>query len=184
MHRALGVLADQREGPVVVEAGEGSDLVEVGSEVAAQQVGDDVVAESLAPGQQRETGREPAQVPADVPDVGLVEVVDVEDDPPGAVHVGAEVLGVQVALDPHPAGPLVAPAVLQLRHVGVEQAGGPAVEGERVGRHLAELGAERVGVGGHELGEGVDEHVDDLLGAVTVGDPCEGFGHGATVGGG
>jgi hypothetical protein len=184
VHRALGVLLDEGEGLVVVEAGERRHLVEVGGEVAAQQVGDDLVAEGLAPGQQREAGREPAQVPADVPDVGLVEVVDVEDDPPRAVHVGAEVLRVQVALDPHPAGALVAPAVRQLRHVGVEEAGGAPVEGERVGRHLAELGAERVRVGGHELGEGVDEHVDDLLGAVTVSDPYGGFGHGATVGGG
>jgi hypothetical protein len=91
---------------------------------------------------------------------------------------------VQVPLDPHAAGALVAPAVLQLRHVGVEQAGSAAVEGERVGRHLAELGAEGVGVGGHQLGEGVDQHVDDLLSAVTLGDPYGGFGHGGTVGGG
>jgi hypothetical protein len=109
-----------------------------------------------------------------VPQVGLVEVVDVEDDPSGAVHVRAEVLGVQVTLDPHPRGPLVAPRVLHGRHVGVEQAGAPPVEREGVGGHLPELGPECVGVGGHEVGEGVDQHVDDVLGPAV--ERC-GLGH-------
>jgi hypothetical protein len=156
----------QGEAAVLVGAGERLHLVEIGGQVGGEQLADDVVAERLAPGQQREAGREPAQVPADVADVGLVEVIDVEDDPAAAVHVGAEVLGVQIALDPHPAGPLVAPRVVELGHVGVEQTGAPPVEGERVGRHLAELGAERLGIRGHEVGEGVDQDVDDQLGAL------------------
>jgi hypothetical protein len=117
-----------------------------------------------------------------VAEVGLVEVVDVEDDPPGGVHVGAEVLRVQVTVDPHARRPLVAPGILQGRHVGVEQAGAAPVEGERVGGHLAELGAEGPGIGVHQVGEGIDEDVDDLAGAlVRIGGlrhTCEGFGHG------
>ena len=187
-HRPLGVVAGEREGAVVVGAGERLDLVEVGAQVGAQQVADDVVTQRLAPRQQREAGGEPAQVPADVPHVGLVEVVDVEDDPALRVHVGAEVLGVQVALDPDPRGALVAPGVVQLRHVGVEEAGAAPVEREGVGRHLAELRAEGVRVGGHEVGEGLDQGVDDQLGAFTGGsagrDPEGGIWHGGTVGGG
>ena len=79
-------------------------------------------------------------------EVGLVEVVDVEDEHPVAVHVGAEVLRVQVALDPDAAGALVRPAVLLLLHVRVEQARAATIEGERVGGHLPELLTERIGV--------------------------------------
>jgi hypothetical protein len=186
VHRTLGVLPQQRERPVVVGAGEGRDLVQVGAEVAAEHVADDVVAEGLAPGEQREAGGEAPQVPADVPEVGLVEVVDVEDDPALAVHVRAEVLRVQVTLDPHARRPLVTPGVLQGGHVGVEQAGGAAVEGERVGGHLAELRPEGVGVGGHQVGEGVHQDVDDLLppGPVAGRGEVGSVGHGPTVGGG
>ena len=95
-------------------------------------------------------------------EVGLVEVVDVEHEPAVGGQVGAEVLGVQVALDPDPARALDAdPALVgtgeqaAAGEVGVEQAGGAAVEGERVAGHGAELGAERRRVGLHQLAEGV-----------------------------
>jgi hypothetical protein len=45
-------------------------------------------------------------------------------------------------------------------NVRVEHGGAPP-EGERVGGHFAELGPERVGVCLHEVGERVDEAVDD-----------------------
>ncbi len=92
-------------------------------------------------------------------EVSLVEVVDVEDEHPVAVHVGAEILGVQVALDPDAARALVGPAVLFLLHVGVEQAGAAPIEGERSCRHLPELLPERVGVGLHQPRESVHQHV-------------------------
>ena len=96
-------------------------------------------------------------------EVGLVEVVDVEDEQTFGVHVGAEVLGVQVAVDPHPRRPVVGPPVVQVGHVGEEQAGRAAEERERVGRHLAELRPEAARVGPEEVVERLGEHVDDLL---------------------
>jgi hypothetical protein len=172
--RPLGVVLDQRERAVLVRARERLDLVQVGAQVDPDELTDGVVGQRLPPRHEREARREPPQVPAQVPEVGLVEVVDVEDDPPGAVHVGAEVLGVQIALDPDARRPLVAPGVLRRRHVGVEQTGAAPVEGERVGGHLAELRPEGVGVGLHEVGEGVDQHADDV-----GGPPVEicGLGH-------
>ena len=77
---------------------------------------DRLVRQRLGEAQQRQAGRHPPQVPGEVAEVGLVEVVDVEHEDPGRVHVGAEVLGVQVALDPDaatcarpPTGPRAAP---------------------------------------------------------------------------
>ena len=150
-----------------VGLGEEPDLVEVGAGVGAQERGDVVVGERLAPAEQCHARREPLDVPGEVAEVGLVEVVDVEDQHAVAVHVGAEVLRVQVALDPDAAGALVGPGVVAVGHVGVEEAGAAPVEGERVGRHLAELGAERSGIGRHEVGESVDQRVDDLRRTVT-----------------
>ena len=113
------------------------------------------------PAHQRDAGREPLKIPREVPEERLVEVVDVEDEHAGAVHVGAEVLRVQITLNPHAGGPVVRPPVLAVGHVRVEHAGASAVERERVGGHFAELGPERVWVGLHEVGERVDEAVDD-----------------------
>ena len=96
-----------------------------------------------------------------MPDERLVEVVDVEDQLSRAVHVGAEILRVQITLDPDAAGPFVGPSVLALGGIGIEHAGASAVERERVGRHLAELGAECVGVGLHQVGECLYQAVDD-----------------------
>ena len=67
------------------------------------------------------------------------------------------------------AAPLVDPLVVPARDVGVEQAGGAAVERERVGRHLAVLHPEGRWVGSHQRRERLAEHVDDLLGAPLVG---------------
>jgi hypothetical protein len=96
-----------------------------------------------------------------VPDVGLVEVVDVEDEDAGGVHVGPVVLGVEVALDPDAGRALVDPRVVEAGHVVVEEAGRAPVEGERVASHLAELAAEGGGVGVDQVGEGIDQHLDD-----------------------
>src|SRR6476659_148473 len=67
----------------------------------------------------------------------------------------------QIALDPHPARAVVGPAVFSAGYVGVEHTRATAVEGERAGRHLAELGPERVGVRLHESGERLHKAVDD-----------------------
>src|SRR6476660_2161765 len=84
----------------------------------------------------------------------------------------------QIALDPHPARAVVGPAVFSAGYVGVEHTRATAVEGERAGRHLAELGPERVGVRLHESGERLHEAVDDerfsLVAAVArCGHACE-----------
>lgn len=76
----------------------------------------------------------------------------------------------QIALYPDAAGSLVGPSVLAIGDVGVEDAGAAAVERERVGGHLAELGAERVGVGIHQIGERLHQAVDDE-GLPIVGHP-------------
>ncbi len=175
------------EGEVAVGVGPGEDgdLVEVGPQVDPEHLADHVVGQRLAPGQQGEAGAEPPQVPGQVAQVGLVVVVDVEDHPTGAVHVGAEVGGVQVAVDPGPRRPLVAPGVLGVHQVGVEQAGRPAVERERVGGHLAELHPEGVRVRRHQIGEGIHQHLDDPCPAgvlVLDGRRCGVLGHRATVG--
>ena len=64
------------------------------------------------------------------------------------------------------------------RDVGVVEAGAAAVEGVGVRRHLAVLGAERLGVGPHQGREGVVEHLDDLVAAVRR---VAGGGHAATM---
>jgi len=96
-----------------------------------------------------------------VPDVRFIEVVDVEDEHSRAVHVRAEVLRVQITLDPYAGGSLVCPPIFAVGHVGVEHARAAAVEGERIGRHFAELGPECHGVGLHQIGERPHEAVDD-----------------------
>src|SRR5206468_22374 len=85
-------------------------------------------------------------VPREAAHVGLVEVVDVEYEHAGAVHVGPEVVGVHVSLDPHPAGLSVQERIPILGEVAVEQRRAPPVEGEGRAGHLAELPAPRVGV--------------------------------------
>jgi hypothetical protein len=97
-----------------------------------------------------------------VAQVGLVEVIDVEDEHPVAGHVGTEVLRVQIPLDPDAAGALISPTVLLTFHVRVEQARAATIEGERSCGHLPELLAKRLGVSDHKLGESIHQHVDDL----------------------
>src|SRR5215212_7532898 len=69
---------------------------------------------------------------------------------------------VKVALDPDAACALIRPAVLFTLHVRVEQASAATIEGERAGGHLPELLTKGLGVSVHELGECIDQHVDDL----------------------
>ncbi len=163
---ALGVVEREPELLVVLAVVEGLDLLGVGARVGLDQLADGVVGQGLDEAQQRQAGGHPLEVPGEVAEVRLVEVVDVEHDDAGVVQVGAVVLGVEVALDPDPAGALVGVAVLHLRHVGVEQAGAAAVERERVLRHLAELAPEGPRVGLDQVLEGVHEDAHDLLGAV------------------
>ena len=164
--------AGQGQGPLGVVLG--GDVVahpvQVAVDVGLDQVVDALVGQGLLPAQQAERGTEPEQVPGPVPDVRLVEVVDVEDQPAAGVEVGAEVLRVQVALDPDPAGALgVEPGAVHVGEraragdVGVEQAGRAAVEGERVLGHAPELGAEGGRVGGHQVGERVGQGLDDSI---------------------
>ena len=129
---AIGRVQRQPEVPVVAVGGrERPHGVRVGERVRLDQLGDALVRERLAEPEQRQRRRHPLQVPRVVPEVGLVEVVDVEDEHALGVHVGAVVLGVQVALDPHARGRVVDPRVVEPAHVGVEQRRAAAVEGER-----------------------------------------------------
>ena len=102
---------------------EGLDLLDVGFRVGLDHRCDRLVGERLEEAEHGQARRHPLEIPGEVPQVGLVEVVDVEHEDPGVVDVGAVVLGVQIALDPHPARALVGVAVLGLGDVGVEQAG-------------------------------------------------------------
>jgi len=153
----------RRKSSSLFARGERAHLLEIGARVRADHLADRAVGERLGEAEQREARRHPLEVPREVPEVGLVEVVDVEHEDPHGVHVGAVVLRVQVALDPHPARALVGPAVLEGGDVGVEDAGAAAIERERVGGHLAELAPERARVGLDQPLEGVDEHGHDLL---------------------
>ena len=160
-HRALRGVEVQGEARVVVGLAEPLHLVEVGPHEGRVEIANNLVGQGFLPAHQRDAGREALQVPGEVPDERLVEVVDVEDQVSRAVHVGAEVLRMQIALDPDPAGPLVGPSVLALGNVGVEDTGASAVERERVSGHLPELGAEGVGVGLHQIFEGLHQAIDD-----------------------
>ena len=135
MDRSLGVVQVEREVVgVVVGPAVGIDLAQVGAGIAADQAAHDVLRQRLLPAHQGQRGGEALQVPREAPEVGLVEVVDVEDEPAVGVEVGAEVLHVQVAVDPDAAAVLGGEGVLRLGHVGVEQAGAAAVERVRVAR--------------------------------------------------
>jgi hypothetical protein len=176
-HGPLGLVDPDLEVVVGVGGDVVVDLGEVGARVAGDQLADRLLGEGLLPRDQGQAGREPLEVPREVADVRLVEVVDVEDQPAVGVEVGPEVLDVEVAVDPDALGAVVGPLVLLLRDVVEEQAGAAAVEGVRVGGHLAVLGAEGRRVGAHQRREGVAQHLDDH------GRPVLG-GHGQTLGGG
>ncbi len=120
-------------------------------------LGDLVVAERLLVAEQREARGEPVDVPGEGSDVRLVEVVHIEDQASFAVHVRAEVGGVEITLDPHAAALAVRERVAVTRDVGVVEAGTAAVEGERARGHLAELAAERGGITSSELAERLSE---------------------------
>jgi hypothetical protein len=167
--RAVGVLQRQSELAVAGRGRERAHHLGVGGRVGLDQPPDRLVGERLAEAEQRERPGHALEVPGVVPEVGLVEVVDVEDEHALGVHVGAVVLGVQVALDPHTGRVVVHPGVLEALDVGVEQRSAAAIEGERVGGHLAELLAEGDRIGLDQVGEGVDEDRDDVLLALVVG---------------
>ena len=160
---AVGVVEAQGEGLVLLDLHVVPHLVDVRVEVGPRQPADVVLGQGLLPAHQREAGDEAPEVPGEVAEVRLVEVVDVEDQDALGVHVGAEVLRVQVAVDPDAARPVVGPVVAPLAHVGVEEARAAAVERERVGGHLAELRPEPLGVGLHQRLERLAQRRDDLV---------------------
>jgi hypothetical protein len=143
--------------------------LDVSPRVGLDQPRDARVAQGLAEAEQRDRRRHPLQVPRVVAEVGLVEVVDVEHEDAGGVHVGAVVGGVQVALDPDARRGVVDPLVVQALDVGVEQRRAAAVERERVGGHLAELAAKGARIALDQVLEGVDEHGDDVVLALGIG---------------
>ncbi len=172
--RALGGVQGERRHLVILGAGrQVVDTGAVGGGVHADQLADLPVAERLRVADQRDGGGEALEVPGEGAHIRLVEVVDVEDQPSVGVHVRAEVLGVQIAVHPHPARALVqvrAPVVAG-RAVGpggqvvVEQAGGAPVEGEGGGGHLPELDPEGRRVGRQKFTEGGLENGEYLLAA-------------------
>jgi thioredoxin-dependent peroxiredoxin len=149
----------------------------VGDELA-----DRVLGQRLLPAEQRQARGEALEVPGEAAQVGLVEVVDVEDEPAVGVEVGPEVLHVQVTVDPDPLRTVARPVVGLGRHVVVEQARGAAVEGVRVARHLAVLGPERGRIGPHQRGEGVAEDLHDDGRAILAAVVLRVTGHVRTVG--
>jgi hypothetical protein len=104
---------------VAVALDEVAHLLHVGHDVGLDEGRDVLVGDSLRPRQQGHAGDHPLDVPREVAKVGLVEVVYVEDEDPVTVHVGAEVLRVQVSLDPDAARALIGPTVRLPLHVGV-----------------------------------------------------------------
>ena len=163
----VGRVEREAELLVAVAGRERAHLVDVGAAVGDDHLLDRLVGERVAEAEQGQARGHPLQVPRVVAEVGLVEVVDVEHEDPGGVHVGAVVLGVQVALDPDAARALVDPRVLEPGDVVVEQHRRAAVERERVGGHLAELAPERARIGLDQLLERGDEDLRDALLALT-----------------
>ena len=177
VQHAVGVLEREPVLAVAVAGRERPHLLEVRAAVGLDHALDRLVRQRLGEAQQGQRGGHPPHVPREVAEVGLVEVVDVEHEDPGRVHVGAEVLGVQVALDPHARGALVRPRVLEPHDVGVEQRRAAAVERERRRRHLAELAPEGALVGLDQVAERVGQHGDDLLAALVVAGEVGGGRH-------
>ncbi len=166
--RPAGVLEVQREVVVVLAVAVVVHLREVGPHVLPDQPAHVLLGQRLLPARQRQRGREALQVPRVPAQVGLVEVVDVEDHPAVGVQVGAEVLDVQVAVHPDPAAVVVDVRVVGVGQVGVEETGTAPVERVRVRGHLAVLGPERHRVRLHQRREGVVEDGDDQLAALLV----------------
>ena len=167
--RAVGRVQGEGRHLVVLGAGrQGVDPLAVGGGVDPDQLTDLVVAQRLGVTDQGDGGGEALEVPGEGAHIGLVEVVDVEHEPAVGVHVRAEILGVQVAVDPHPARALVqiGAGVLLAVQIGVEEAGRAPVEREGRARHLAELDPEGCGVGGQELPERGVENCENLLPAL------------------
>ena len=162
MQHAIRVLERQPVLVVAVAGRERAHLVGVGASVARDHPLDRVVRQRLGEPEQRQARRHPPNVPREVAEVRLVEVVHVEHEDAHRVHVRAEVLRVQIALDPHAPGAVVRPWVVEPHHVRVEQRSAAAVERERRRRHLAELAPERARVRLDQVAERVGEHEDDL----------------------
>lgn len=140
----------------------------VGGSICLDEFRDLFVAKGLSVTDQGDGGSKALEVPGEGADVGLVEVIDVENKTTLGVHVGTEVLRMQIAMDPDAAGALVeeGTAVLLLVEVVVEETGRAAVKGEGGGGHLAELALERGRVAGEEIAKGVVEHLEDLVAAL------------------
>jgi hypothetical protein len=159
----VGVRECQPELLILLAVVEGLHLVGVRLAVRLDHLADRLVRECLDEAEQRQARGHALEVPGEVAQVGLVEVVHVEDEHPGIVDVGAVVLGVQVAVDPDSARALVGIAVFGAGDVGVEEAGASPVEREGVLGHLSELAPERARIGVDQVLEGVHEDFDDVL---------------------
>jgi hypothetical protein len=79
---------------VTVAVDEVAHLLQVCPDVRLDQPRDVGVRDGLRPPQQGHARGHPLDVPGEVTEVGLVEVVHVEDEHPVAGHVGTEVLRV------------------------------------------------------------------------------------------
>ena len=172
VHCAVGVVQRQPELVVSIVGGEGDDLFGVRAGQRPLQVLDVVVRQRLLETEHTDAGGQPQQVPREVAQVRLVEVVDVEQQDARGVDVRAEVGGVEVTLDPHPSRPLVGPRVVQLHDVVVEEARRPAVEGERVETAiLRNFRRTAVSSASRNSAKAAIEHVDHPLAAgAIVGD--------------
>ena len=161
MNGAARIVQAQREVLVRLLPRIVQDMVDVAAQIRFGQFADVLLGEGLLPAHQGQARDEATKIPAEVPHVRLVEIVDVEDEGAFRVHVRAEVLQVQIAVDPHSAGALVGPRIVEVTQIVVEQAGAAPVEGERIGGHLPELRAKRTRVRLHQIGEGLDEDLHD-----------------------
>src|ERR687890_777524 len=97
---------------VAVAVDEVTYLLHVGPDVRLYQPRDVGVGDSLHPSQQGHARDHSLDVPGEVTEVGLIEVVHIKDEHPVAGHVGAKVLRMQVALNPDTAGALIRPTIL------------------------------------------------------------------------
>ena len=82
VQHAVGVLEREPVLAVAVAGRERPHLLEVRAAVGLDHALDRLVGERLGEAQQRQAGRHPPQVPREVAEVGLVEVVDVEHEDP------------------------------------------------------------------------------------------------------
>src|SRR6185503_3150069 len=82
----------ERKRRIVLDVDEPLGLADVRANERVDQRRYLLVRKGLLPANQCDAGGEPLQIPGEVSDERLVEVVDVEDEHSGPVHIRAEVL--------------------------------------------------------------------------------------------